>query len=223
METKKNIVLVDDHVIIRNGLKELIAKLGPYNVIAEYNNGNDLLKDFPFNTNPDLIILDLSMPGMNGDEVLEELNKVGSKTPVLILTLNKDEATIIKLFRSGARGYLQKNCTASTFKTALEEIFRCGYYHNEFLTLSLQNNSGTSKKTEQEKILEQLTDREKEFLKLVCNEKEYTYEQIADQMGLQHRTVDGYREALFEKFSIKSKTGLVLFVLKHNLFEVLNS
>jgi DNA-binding CsgD family transcriptional regulator len=66
-----------------------------------------------------------------------------------------------------------------------------------------------------------LTVREKEFLKLVCNEKEYTYDQIADLMKVQHRTVDGYRESVFEKFGIKSKTGLVLFVLKHNLFELL--
>jgi two-component system invasion response regulator UvrY len=75
-----------------------------------------------------------------------------------------------------------------------------------------------TKKTEQEKVLEQLTEREKEFLKLICHEKEYTYEQVADQMKVQHRTVDGYRESLFDKFGIKSKTGLVLFVLKHNLF-----
>ncbi|MEI6021637.1 MAG: helix-turn-helix transcriptional regulator, partial [Bacteroidota bacterium] len=66
-----------------------------------------------------------------------------------------------------------------------------------------------------------LSPREKEFLKLVCHEKEYTYEQIADQMKVQHRTVDGYRESVFDKFGIKSKTGLVLFVLKHDLFQVL--
>ncbi len=221
MENKKNIVLVDDHVIVRNGLKELIAKLGPYKVSAEFNNGQEILAAQPFKNIPDLIILDLSMPGMNGDVVMDELNAAGSKIPVLILTLNSDEATIIKLFRSGVRGYLQKNCSADVFKTALDEIFRCGYYHNEFLVLSLQNNSGSTKKTEQEKVLEQLTPREKEFLKLVCHEKEYTYEQIADKMSVQHRTVDGYREALFEKFGIKSKTGLVLFVLKHNLFGVL--
>jgi DNA-binding NarL/FixJ family response regulator len=139
--------------------------------------------------------------------------------PVLILTLNEEEDLILKLFRLGVRGYLKKNCTAIELQTALSEIFRCGYYHNEFLALSLQSDTAPTKKTEQQLILDQLTLREKEFLKLVCHEKEYTYEQIADKMGVQHRTVD--RESLFEKFSIKSKTGLVLFVLKHKLFDSL--
>lgn len=218
---KKNIVLIDDHVIIRNGLKELIVKLGPYQVSAEYNNGHELLAALPFKKSVDLMILDLSMPGITGDEVMAELVKRESKIPVLILTLNNEEDVIVKLFRMGVRGYLQKNCSASEFKTALEEIFRSGYYHNEFLTLSLQHQNNPKKKTEQDKIMDQLTAREKEFLKLVCHEKEYTYEQIADQMHVQHRTVDGYREDLFAKFGIKSKTGLVLFILKHNLFELL--
>lgn len=217
----KYIILVDDHVIVRNGLKELIEKLGPFKVLREFDNGSSLLNAVPFKEKPDLILLDLNMPDLNGDQVMVELNNKNVTTPVLMLTLNTDENTIVKLFRNGVRGYLQKDCSAQTLKTAMEEIFRCGYYHNEFLSLSLRNNEGSSKKTEQEKILEQLTAREREFLKLVCHEKEYTYEQIADQMNVQHRTVDGYREAVFEKFGIKSKTGLVLFVLKHHLFGLL--
>lgn len=186
METK-HIILVDDHVIVRNGLKELIEKLGPFKVLREFDNGPSLLNAVPFKEQPDLIILDLNLPDMNGDQVLVELNNRSVTTPVLMLTLNTDENTIVKLFRNGVRGYLQKDCSAQTLKTAMEEIFRCGYYHNEFLSLSLRNNEGSSKKTEQEKILEQLTAREREFLKLVCHEKEYTYEQIADQMKVQDR------------------------------------
>jgi two-component system, NarL family, invasion response regulator UvrY len=221
MDSRKSIVLVDDHVLVRDGLKELIPKLGSFDVTSVFDNGEHLLTALPFKTTPDLIILDLSMPGMGGLSVTEELNIKGVKIPVLILTLNAEEKTIIRLFRNGVRGYLQKNCSALVFRAALESIFTTGYYHNEFLTLSLQGDSGQKKKTEQEKIMEELTVREKEFLKLVCNEKEYTYDQIADLMKVQHRTVDGYRESVFEKFGIKSKTGLVLFVLKHNLFELL--
>lgn len=221
MTTKKNIVLVDDHIIIRNGLKELIEKLGPYSIMQEFDNGRTFVESFPLKPEPDLIIMDLSMPELNGYEVMENLNKDQFKTPVLILTLNEEENMIIKLFRLGIRGYLKKNCTSEILKEALSEIFRCGYYHNEFLTFSLRANEYHPKKSEKELVLEQLTAREKEFLKLVCHEKEYTYEQIADQMKVQHRTVDGYRESIFDKFGIKSKTGLVLFVLKHNLFALL--
>jgi len=218
---KKNLVLVDDHVVVRSGLKELIQKLGPYEVSREYDDGENFLASIPFKDRVDLILLDVSLPGMNGDEVMQELNRMKIETPVLILTLNKEEQMVIRLFRSGVRGFLPKNCTAAELKTALEQIFSSGYYHNEFLVLSLRNNDSNQKKSETEKILEQLTAREREFLKLVCHEKEYTYEQIADQMKVQHRTVDGYRESVFEKFGIKSKTGLVLFVLKHKLFEFL--
>jgi two-component system, NarL family, invasion response regulator UvrY len=219
---KKRIVLVDDHVVIRNGLKELIEKLGPYHVVAEFDNGSEFISNVPITPSPDLVIMDLSMPEMDGDEVLEVLNEKKFTTPVLMLTLNQDDARIVKLFRLGARGYLQKNCTAAVLRSALEEIFRCGYYHNEFLAFSLQNSQVSDKRKDPSKeILEQLSDREREFLKHVCHEKEYTYDQIAGLMGVQHRTVDGYRESIFEKFGIKSKTGLVLFILRNQIFDKL--
>jgi two-component system, NarL family, invasion response regulator UvrY len=221
MIEKKNIVLVDDHVITRNGLKALIEKLGPYFISHQFDNGQSLLETLPLNPKSDLIIMDVNMPGMNGDELMVQLNAREINTPVLILTLNEDSNLVVKLFRLGVRGYLPKNCSADTMKKALEELFRGGYFHNEFLTYSLQTNTTTPKKTEQEKILERLTSREKDFLKLVCHEKEYTYEQIADKMNVQHRTVDGYRESVFEKFDIKSKTGLVLFILRHKLLDLL--
>lgn len=220
-EPKKNIILVDDHVIVRNGLKELIEKLGPYKVTEQFDSGFSLLDSLPFTPEPDLIIMDISMPGMNGDKVMEVLKEKEITTPVLVLTLNEDDAIVIKTFRLGARGYLKKNCTAAVLKEALETIFLKGFYHNEFLTYSLQTNAAAVKKNENELILEQLTDREKEFLKLVCHEDEYTYEQIADKMKIRSRSVENYREAIFEKFGIKSKTGLVLFVLKHRLFDLL--
>lgn len=220
-ESKKNIVLVDDHIIVRSGLKELISKLGPYHISHQFDSGNDVLNALPLSPAPDLIVLDYSMPGLSGQETLQKLLERNPDTPVLFLTLNDDENTIIQIFRLGARGYLKKNCSSDSLKEALSSIFSNGYYHNEFLTLSIRHNERPSKKTEQEKLLEQITEREREFLKLVCHEKEYTYDQIADQMKVQSRTVDGYRENLFDKFGIKSKTGLVLFVLKYKLFDLL--
>jgi two-component system, NarL family, invasion response regulator UvrY len=217
----KQIVLVDDHVIIRNGLKELIEKIGPFSISQQFDRGVDLLNALPLLPATDLLILDYSMPEMNGDAVVEKLNDGGFSVPILVLTLNEDERTIVRLFRLGVRGYLKKNCSAEDLRQAIEEILENGYFHNEFLTYSLQWNPDKLKKTEHEIVLEKLSSRERHFLKLVCHEKEYTYEQIADIMCVNIRTVDGYRERLFEKFSIKSKTGLVLFVLKHRLFDLL--
>ncbi len=209
MEAKKNIILLDDHVIIRNGLKELIEKLGPYHITNQFDNGGDFLEFIIEKPGVDLIVLDINMPGMNGDEVVERLNAMQVKIPVLVLTVSDDEKLIVKLFRLGVRGYLKKNCEAAELKSAISEIFRSGYYHNEFLVYSLQSNHKEVKKSEQELILERMSSREREFLKLVCSDKEYTYDQIADKMNVLHRTVDGYREGIFNKFGIKSKTGLV--------------
>ena len=217
----KNIVLVDDHVVVRTGLKELIEKIGPFKITHEFDTGLQLVQALPVTPEPDLIIMDLTMPEMDGDEAMESLNDAGSKIPVLILTLSDDDQRMLKLFRMGVRGYLKKNCTAATMLEALNEIFKRGYYHNEFLVYSLRNDTAPKEKSESELIMEQLTEREREFLKLVCHEEEYTYDQIAGEMGVHHRTVDGYREAIFDKFSIKSKTGLVLFVLKHRLMDLL--
>jgi len=218
---KRKIVLVDDHVIVRNGLKALIEKLGDYSVIAELDSGMALLDALPLIPVPDLLIIDLNMPGMGGDALVAQLRQSGSEIPVLILTLDSDEVTIIRLFRNGVRGFLKKNCSAETLQSALASILTTGYYHNEFLTLSLRRDASPAQPSAQEKVLAQLTDRERAFLKLVCHEQEYTYEQIADQLSVAPRTVDGYREAIFDKFAIKSKTGLVLFVLKHQLLEKL--
>src|ERR1035437_9008102 len=132
---KKRIILVDDHVIIRNGLKELIEKIGPYEICAEYDNGKDFVKDLPFKKIPDLVMMDISMPEMDGIEVMHVLNEKNLQMPVLILTLNQDENLVIRLFRLGVRGYLFKNCTAVIMKEALSEIFRSGYYHNDLLSL----------------------------------------------------------------------------------------
>lgn len=221
MNELKRIILVDDHVIVRHGLKELIEKIGAYHVMSEFSSGIAYLQALPFEIAPDLIVLDMNMPGMNGIEVVEAMKELSIQTPVLVLTLESDEKTIIKLFRNGVRGFLKKDCSTENFKMALQSIFQFGYYHNEFLTLSLQNEIPQSHKSESDLILEQLTDREKVFLKYVCDENEYTYEQIASLMFVQPRTIDGYRESIFSKFNIKSKTGLVLFVLKHHLIDKL--
>jgi DNA-binding NarL/FixJ family response regulator len=219
MSKNVTIYLVDDHPIVRNGFKALIEKMGAYIVKQQFDNGQELIDALPFTDNPDLIIMDLTMPVMDGAETVRELKKRSIATPVLILTLETSEKTIIELFRTGIRGYLPKSCTADVLKKAIDDILGTGYYHNEMLMKALTTEQHEVK-DEKGRVQQHLTDREKLFLQLVCNEQELTYEQIADQMGVSRRTVDGYRESIFEKFSIKSKTGLVLFAIKYGLIDV---
>jgi DNA-binding NarL/FixJ family response regulator len=147
MEATKNIVLIDDHIIVSNALKELIEKLGPYKISHQFDKGQEFIATFPQVPKPDLLILDVSMPGMSGDEVVEKMNSIGIKIPVLILTSIDDDEMVIKLFRLGVRGYLMKNCAATELKNAMNEIFKSGYYHNEFYTSSLKTSINAKKKS----------------------------------------------------------------------------
>ncbi|MCB0700031.1 MAG: response regulator transcription factor [Chitinophagales bacterium] len=219
MTDKKSIFLVDDHAVVRTGLKSLIERLGDFEVVAEYSNGKELLDAIPFDNAPDLIIMDLAMPVMDGKDTVAELKKRNVGIPVLILTLETNEPLIISLFRQGIRGYLPKSATADVLKKAINEVLASGYYHDEMLAkaLTVEQKDTISEK---EQVLKQITEREKEFLRLVCNDQEPTYEQIAEEMEVSRRTVDGYRESLFSKFNIKSKAGLVLFAIKYGIVKV---
>lgn len=219
MHEVKNLFLIDDHTIVRNALKGLIERLGNYQVTEQFNNGKDLIAAAPFSPPPDLMIMDLNMPEMDGHATMQWLKNNDYNYPVLILTLDTSDKTIIELFRLGVRGYLPKHCTADVLKKAIEDIITTGYHHNELLTKALMSENQASQKDERELVLEKLTDREILFLQLVCDEKEFTYEQIAEKMNVHRRTVDGYRESIFEKFNIKSKTGLVLFAIKYRISE----
>jgi DNA-binding NarL/FixJ family response regulator len=217
MPTPTSVYLVDDHAVVRNGLKALIERMGHYIVTQQFDNGQELIDALPFNPAPDIIIMDLTMPVLDGSQTVKELKSRNITTPVLILTLETTEKTIIELFRMGIRGYLPKSCTADVLKKAIDDVINSGYYHNEMLTKALLNQNTAEETTS---TLAHLTERESLFLQLVCDENELTYEQIADKMGVSRRTVDGYRESIFEKFNIKSKTGLVLFAIKYGLIKI---
>lgn len=210
-----SIFLVEDHVIVRNGIKGLIEQMGDYQVSGEFDNGKQLIAKIDEEL-PDLVIMDLSMPVMDGLATTRWLKEQGIACPVLILTLDTSDKTIIELYRAGVRGYLPKTCTADVLKRAIDDIIEAGYHHNDLLSHAMVKSHG-SRET-QTPI--HFSDREITFLRLVCDKQEYTYEQIAREMNVHRRTVDSYRESLFERYNIKSKTGLVMFAIKHGIVTI---
>lgn len=219
MSENLSIFLVDDHVVMRTGLKSLIERLGNYTITEQFDHGKALIDTLPFKDVPDLIIMDLNMPVMDGRKAMEQLKERNVNVPVLILTLEHDERDIIQLFKMGIRGYIPKSSSAEVLRTAINDIVTTGYYHNEILIKALTSD----KKDEKQDVAARLTEREREFVELVCDEREMTYDQIADKMGVSRRTVDGYREEIFQKFNIKSKTGLVLFAIKNRIINIGNN
>ena len=216
------ICIVDDHAIVRKGLIELLHKLGSIEVTNEFENGTDFLESLPLKVRPDVYILDYSMPILNGIEVLKILQQKQNENTdeeykVLLLTQNFDENIIDEAYSFGARGFLNKNCTAHDLKYAINNISTIGYNNvSEILKRVRHFDESNVAKNEQKYLL---SVREKEFLTLVCQEDEYTYEQMSIIMGVSIKSIDGYRSALFEKFGIKSKVGLVLFSYKNKLTE----
>ncbi len=215
-----SIALVDDHTIVRNGLKSLIEVLGDYKVTAQYDNGKDFVINSHHIADPDIVIMDLNMPEMNGEETTRWIRQYKPNLKVLILTLDTDEKMIIELFRMGVRGYLRKSCTEEELRKAINDIMATGYYHSEISHNALLKNTTGQDTSRPAQALGLLNERELTFLMLVSDKEEYKYDQIASLMKVSTRTIDGYRESLFAKLDIKSKTGLVLFAIKHGIVKL---
>jgi DNA-binding NarL/FixJ family response regulator len=213
---KTTLCIIDDHAIVRHGLKELLQKISTYEVIHEFDNGEDFLQALPLQQPPDMYILDYSMPNMNGIEVLKVLEEKDTEYKVLLLTQHFEEDIINLAFHHGARGFLHKNCSANELKYAIDNIINIGF-NNITDILKRIRHFDPSPKTKTVEIV--LTPRELHFLQLVCNEEEYTYDQMASIMNVSVKSIEAYRTALFEKYGIKSKVGLVLFSFKHKLTE----
>jgi DNA-binding NarL/FixJ family response regulator len=209
------ICIIDDHSIVRQGLKDLLDKMSGFEVVLEFENGQDLLDALPLSSQADIFILDYSMPDLNGIEVLKLLEKREEKYKVLLLTQHFNEDIINEAYHFGARGFLNKNCSAQEIKSSIDNIVKLGYNNVQEI---LKRMKGYQPE-EQEEINPELTSRELEFLTLVCSEKEYSYEQMAVVMNVSIKTLEVCRKNLCLRYNIKSKVGLVLFSFNHKLTE----
>ncbi|MEO8067591.1 MAG: response regulator transcription factor [Flavobacteriales bacterium] len=210
------VALIDDHTLVRKGLVELVNGLGGYRVVLEAAHGEEFKEKMNGGPRVALAIVDLNMPVMDGYETLLWMRTACPETRALALTFDGTDDAIIRAVRSGARGFVLKDIEPAELKTALDHVCETGYYHTDLVHQSLMSNfdKKTSQERARDKVFEQITPREMEFLKLVCDANEYTYEQIGDTMDVHRRTVDGFRQGLFDKFGIRSKTGLVLFAVR---------
>lgn len=206
------IFLVDDHTLFRRGIAELINSFNGYTVCGEADGGMEFIRLFHETERPDIVLLDIHMPGMDGFETAAWLRKNFPEVKVLALSMNDSESVVIRMLRAGASGYLLKDAEPAELLAALTAVVEHGVYYSGLVTKVLLNNlnnpDGSSRGVK-------LNDRERRFLELACTE--LTYKEIADQMCLSPRTIDGYREALFEKLGARSRVGLVLFAIREGI------
>ena len=216
---KTKIALTDDHVLLRNGLASLLEDLD-YEVLFEADNGQDLIRKLNPGELPDVVLMDINMPQMDGYETTRWLKINHPGVRVLALSMYDDENAIIRMLKSGARGYILKDSDPAELKAALQALISKGFYHSELVTGKLIHTINHMDDTDHSSVKDVLglNDREIEFLKLVCTE--LTYKEIAEKMFLSPRTIDGYRDALFEKLGLKSRVGLVLFAIRNGIVNV---
>ncbi|MFZ1692285.1 MAG: response regulator transcription factor [Flavobacteriales bacterium] len=219
---KHRVAMVDDHHLVRAGLVATVNALGGYEVTMEAGHGAELIDALAITKEPpQLAIIDLNMPVMDGWATIAWLSEHRPEIKSMALTFEAGDDAMMRAVRAGARGFLLKNATPEVLRLALDSIRLTGYYHSDSLQAGLDRNPDrlTQQEREREEILARLTPRELQLLRLVCDEEEFTYDQIADQLGLHRRSVDNYRMQLFDKFGVKSKTGLVLFATRWDLLK----
>jgi len=216
----KKIVLVDDHILLRNGLAGIIAGFDNFNIMFEANNGKHFIEQLDSNNLPDIVLLDITMPVMNGFETAEWIFNNHPNIKVMVLSMLNDERTIIKMLKFGAMGYMTKDTDPKELNRALNELYIKGIYFNQLLCHNLVHSvrNGVEEPNDEYQIFLNLPEREKEFLKLLATD--LTLKEIAAKMNLSPRTIDGYRDNLFEKVKVSNRVGLVLFALRNNLIQL---
>jgi len=214
-----NVVLVDDHVLLRHGLANLIESFGDYKVLFEADNGRDFMERLDKAYLPELVLLDINMPEVDGYETCLWLKNNYPKIKVLALSMYDNENAIIRMFKAGAKGYILKDCDPAELREALNALGVKGFYYSEMVTGKLIHTiNSLDEKDNHVKNVFRLNDREITFLKLVCTE--LTYKEIADKMFLSPRTIEGYRDALCEKLNIKTRVGLAMYAIKSGIMSL---
>lgn len=213
---KAEIALVDDHVMLRNGLANLLEEAG-YTVVFEASNGRQMVEKMKDGYQPQVILMDISMPEMDGFESTLWLKKEHPDVLVLALSMLDDESSIIRMLRCGARGYLLKDSEPEELERAINAVLAKGYYHSELVSGKLIH--AINKLNEHDPLAGaghvQLSEKEIEFLRWACTD--FSYKQIADKMDISPRTVENYRDSLQDKLNSKGRIGLAIWAIRNGV------
>ncbi len=208
------IAYAEDHTIVRKGIVALLNDMGGLQVDIESDNGIDLIaKIQKAKIAPDVCIIDINMPGMNGFDTIIELKKKWPKLGVLVLTVFDIEYYFIRMIMSGANGYLLKSCDPDEIRKAIVTIHKEGMYYSDMVTRNYFHAI-----MNKEIKLPNLTPMEVLVLKQCCSD--LSYSQIAEQMNTTSRSVEGYRDSLFKKLNVNSRVSLAMFAVQFGIVPV---
>ncbi len=216
-----NVALVDDQVLFREGIASLIKNEAGFSLTMEADNGLDFLSKLKKTDDlPDILLMDMEMPGMDGMQLNDELRKNFPSIKVIVLSVHAGERLMARMIHAGACGYLLKNCNKEELLNAIQSVFNNGFYITPGVLKAIQSPAANAKGiTNIQSIPIDISQREKEVLQLIC--EEFSNAEIAEKLFISVRTVDGHRNNLLAKTGCHNTAGLVLFAVKHRLFEVI--
>jgi DNA-binding NarL/FixJ family response regulator len=210
---KIKIGIVDDHQLFLKSLALMLQSFNNYEVVLEASNGKNLQEEIVNkNSIPEIMLIDVNMPVMDGIATAKWLNKDYPEIKLVALSQNDGERAIINMLKAGCCAYLLKDTHPNELEKALNEIYAKGFYNADASNINFRRFL----QLEKESIY--LTEQEKKFLQYACTD--ITYKQIAEKMNLSERTIDGYRESLFQKFNVQSRVGLVLEAIRRELISL---
>ena len=209
------VALADDHVLLRSALASLIDSFGDCKVMHQSNNGKELVEYLDNGAIPDVVILDLNMPEMDGYETAKIIQKNYPPVSVLMLTMYDSELSLIRLLQSGVKGFLKKDIHPSELKSAIHSVMKSGYYYSNHTTDRLASLFRSSSERRNSLQNSMLSEQELQFLKLTCSD--LTYKEIAQKMSLNPRSVDNLRDQLFIKLDVKNRVALAMLAIKNGV------
>ena len=212
---KIKVSLADDHVLLRNALATLINSFGDCRVIHHSGTGKELISSIQEGIKPDVVILDLNMPEMDGFDTANWMQKNHPEIHVLMLTMYDSELSLIRLLQAGVKGFLKKDIHPNELKFAINSVIQSGYYYSNHTTGKLVNLFRNQPEGNMSLHKAMLSNQEVQFLKLVCTDM--TYKEVAQKMGLNPRSVDSLRDQLFNKLDVKSRVGLAMVAIRHGV------
>jgi two-component system nitrate/nitrite response regulator NarL len=210
------IMIADDHQMFIDGIKSLLATQKQVKVVAEAHNGHEVLELLE-KDQPDLILMDVNMLGMDGIEATRQVRKQYPAIKVLMLTMFNTRDYIEKVLKAGADGYILKNTGKEELSTAIEKVMKGESYFSREVTERIMEGLQKKKTAENDPMMVELTEREKEVLKLIV--KELTTQEIADQLFISFNTVETHRKNLISKLQVRNIAGLVKYAIQQGLVD----
>lgn len=214
------IAIADDEALFRAGMSFILTRIKNFEIVFEAENGSDLIEKLKTHTKPDVVLMDLKMPMLNGVESTKILQKEYPEIKVIAVTSYDGKSFITNMIDVGASSYLLKNTSPKVVVHTINEVYDKGFYYDERVLKIIHENllSAKSKRIKSDLDNNLLTKREKEILELICNQ--YTTNEIAEKLFISPRTVEGHRNNLLLKTESKNVAGLVIYGIQKKLIEL---